>query len=127
MRAQARLAGLLLALSGCVSPPPEAYVPGGSSATAASAVAIGNNARGEACRMLRSGDGADVFCGDWGSPSARVRQVAAAPVTTLAAQSNAALSGRMTCDPASATTILGGQPAALMNCRRRVGGWPSFA
>lgn len=127
MRPHLRPAALVLLLAGCVSPPPEAYVPGGSAATAASAVAIGNNARGEPCRMIRSGGGADVFCGEWGAPSARVREVPAEPVATLAANAAGAQAGRMACDAPTVTAVLGGQPAALMNCRRRVGGWPSFA
>ena len=122
------LSGLLaVLLAGCIAPPPEAYVPGGSAATAAEALPIGNNARGEACRMLRSGETADVFCGEWGSPSARVRRVPAAPVPALAAQTAAAQAARMRCEPAAATTVLGGQPAALLTCRRLVGGWPAFA
>lgn len=127
MRATALSGVMALLLAACVAPPPEAYVPGGSSATAAEAVPIGNNARGEACRMLRSGDAAEVFCGEWGSPSARVRRVAAATVPALAAQTVAAQAARMRCESATATTVLGGQPAALMNCRRVVGGWPAFA
>ncbi|MBR0682610.1 CHAT domain-containing protein [Roseomonas eburnea] len=127
MRACFRSAALALLLAGCVRPPPEAYVPGGSSATAATAVAIGSNARGEACRMLRSGGGAEVFCGAWESPSARVRQVAGAPVPELAARATTAQAGRMSCDAPTPTTVLGGQPAAVMNCRRHVGGWPAFA
>lgn len=127
MRAIFRPAALVLLLAGCVEPPPEAYVPGGSAATAETAVAIGTNARGEACRMLRGGGSAQVFCGDWASPSARIRQVAAAPVGSLAQHVAAAQDGRMSCDAPAATSVLGGQPAALMNCRRLVGGWPSFA
>jgi CHAT domain-containing protein len=127
MRATALSGALALLLAACVAPPPEAYVPGGSSATGAEAVPIGNNARGEACRMLRSGDAAEVFCGEWGSPSARLRRVAAQPVPALAAQTAAAQAARMRCEAATPTTVLGGQPAALMNCRRVVGGWPAFA
>jgi CHAT domain-containing protein len=127
MRLTLRPALLSLLLAGCIAPPPEAYVPGGSSASAAQAVPIGSNARGEACRMLRSGDTADVFCGEWTSPSARVRRVAAAPVPALAAQTAAAQAARMSCDAPATTTVLGGQPAALLNCRRHVGGWPAFA
>ncbi|MBR0676598.1 hypothetical protein GXW77_10470, partial [Roseomonas alkaliterrae] len=65
MRAALAVPALALLAAGCVSPPPEAFVPGGSAATAATAVAIGANARGEPCRMLRSGGGAEVFCGEW--------------------------------------------------------------
>lgn len=127
MRAAILAPALVLLVAGCVSPPPEAYVPGGSAATAATAVAIGSNARGEACRMLRSGGGAEVFCGEWTSPSARVRRVTPAPVPALAAQAQASQSSRMACDAPAPTTVLGGQPAALMTCRRHAGGWPAFA
>ncbi|MBR0653408.1 tetratricopeptide repeat protein, partial [Roseomonas terrae] len=127
MRLPLRPIALALLLAGCVAPPPEAYVPGGSAATAAEAVPIGNNARGEACRMLRSGDSAEVFCGEWGSPSARIRQVAAAPIPAMAAQTAAGQAARMQCEAPASTAVLGGQPAALMNCRRHNGGWPAFA
>lgn len=127
MRAPLRPALLLLALGACETPPPEAYVPGGSAPTAAAAFAIGQNARGEDCRMLRSGGGAEVYCGAWESPSARIREVPAAPVPALAAQAAAALDSRLACEAPRATAVLGGQPAALLECRRRVGGWPAFA
>jgi CHAT domain-containing protein len=127
MRAALAVPALALLAAGCASPPPEAFVPGGSAATAATAVAIGANARGEPCRMLRSGGGAEVFCGEWSAPSARIRRVPAAPVPALAAQAQAAQAGRMACEAPAPTTVLGGQPAALMTCRRHAGGWPAFS
>ena len=120
-------ASLLAGLGACTAPPPEAYVPGGSAATAASVVAIGTNAQGEACRMLRSGNGAEILCGEWEAPSARIREVPAAPAMQLAEASRTALAGRLSCDAPTSSTVLGGQPAALMNCRRVAGGWPAFA
>ncbi|WP_237217765.1 tetratricopeptide repeat protein, partial [Falsiroseomonas oryziterrae] len=125
MRAPATL--LLLALAACTAPPPEAYVPGGASTTAASVVAIGSNARGEPCRMVRSGSGAEVLCGEWEAPSARIREVAPAPIPQLADSAAANFAGRLACDAPQTTAVLGGQPAALLQCRRRNGGWPSFA
>lgn len=120
-----RILGLVV-LAGCSGPPPEAYVLGGSAASAPSAVAIGNNARGEPCRMIRSGSSAEVFCGEWGSPSARIRRVPAAPIQSLAAQAMTVAQGRMACEPGNNTTVLGSRDAVLMSCRRQVGGWESF-
>jgi CHAT domain-containing protein len=128
MSAPFRAAGVAVMLLGaCTTPPPEAYVPGGSAAGAASVVAIGNNLQGEPCRMLRSGGGGEVSCGEWDAPSVRVREVPMAPPAQLAEQARTVLAGRLSCEAPLATTVLGGQPAALMNCRRVSGGWPAFA
>ncbi|MFT8245081.1 CHAT domain-containing protein [Roseomonas sp. BN140053] len=117
---------LLLAAAGCVSPPPSAYV-GGSAGGTPTAEAIGRDAAGEECRMVRSGSGADILCGAWDSPSARVREVSPAqPAAALAEQLRAGVSDRLTCGAPAATTILGSQPAALLDCRRVAGGWPAF-
>jgi len=118
---------LLLLLGACTAPPPEAYVPGGSATTAASVLPIGTNARGEPCRMIRSGSGAEVLCGEWESPSVRIREVAPAPIPQLADAAATNAVARLACDAPQATAVLGGQPAALLQCRRRNGGWPSFA
>ncbi|WP_424814114.1 CHAT domain-containing protein [Roseococcus sp. YIM B11640] len=114
----------LLALAACQAPPPEAYVaPSGGGAGLA---VVGRTAAGEECRFARSGTGGDVWCGEWSSPSARIRASGAADPMAALASSNAALADRLDCGPARATTALGGQPAALAECRRRAGGWPAF-
>jgi CHAT domain-containing protein len=123
MRALLPLASLL-ALAACATPPPEAFT---SRGRAAAVEEIGPNARNEACRMLRAGGGAEIFCGEWDGASARVREVPRQPLPALAAEAAASLASRLECEAPRTTAILGGQPAALLSCRRRVGGWPAFA
>ncbi|WP_376087150.1 CHAT domain-containing protein [Roseomonas sp. CCTCC AB2023176] len=114
----------LLALAACTAPPESAYVSGGGTATS---VAIGRTAAGEECRLARSGAGGDVLCGEWSSPSARIRATEAAAPLEAAEAARAGLAARLDCAAPRPTTALGGQPAALMDCRRRAGGWPAFA
>jgi len=124
MRRAAPLA-LAVLLAGCITPPPEAYVSGGRDSPAA--VAIGTDAAGEACTMIRTGAGADIICGGWDSPSARVREVAAAAGTPLAESVGQGVAAQLACGDSAPTTILDGQPATMFDCRRRNGGWPAFA
>ncbi len=119
------LLGLLLALAGCTLPPPSAQV--AAPAEGAAMLDLGRTPAGDACRLARSGSGGDVFCGDWTAPSARIRSVAAPDAMAGASLLSAALSSQMECAAPRATRVLGGQPAALLECRRRVGGWPAFA
>jgi CHAT domain-containing protein len=122
----------LLLLAGCATPPPTAYV-AGSGARSADQVAIGNNAVGEPCTQQEDAShGADIFCGTWLQPSARVRP--GGPATSdrlrqLAAASpwRTALDARFTCGDAASTTVLGGESALVMQCTRRNGGWPHVA
>jgi len=113
-----------LVLGACTAPPPSAYVPGGAGTTAS--VPLGLNAAGEACRMDASGSGADIWCGEWNSPSARLREVPDAPPAQAAEGARAASAARLECDAPRGSTVLGDQPSALMDCRRRAGGWPAF-
>jgi len=121
-----------LFLAGCTAPPKSDYVTGGG--PSASAVDVGRNASGEACTQQASGDGrgSDIFCGTWEQPSAHIRQgesadVAALPELATASPWRAALDVRLSCTTPSTTTILGHQPAMLLQCTRRVGGWPQVA
>ncbi|WP_338663941.1 CHAT domain-containing tetratricopeptide repeat protein [Pararoseomonas sp. SCSIO 73927] len=113
-----------LALGACTAPPPSAYV--AASPAGAAAVSLGRNAAGEECRMVPSGGGADVWCGEWSSPSARLREVPAAPPLQAAEAARAGIAGRLDCAAPRGTTVLGDVPAALADCRRRAGGWPGF-
>lgn len=117
---------LLLVLAACETPPPSAYVsvPSGSGTEM---IALGATASGEECRLSRSGQGGDVWCGEWSSPSARVRPASGGTPVEAADQARAGLASRLDCAAPRATTALGGQPAAIMDCRRRAGGWPAFA
>jgi CHAT domain-containing protein len=73
-----------------------------------------------------------VFCGTWQQPSARVRSGGpgtSAQLAELVATSpwRSAIDNRFRCEPPVATTILGGNPAELMQCTRLVGGWAHVA
>ncbi|MCW3473885.1 CHAT domain-containing protein [Limobrevibacterium gyesilva] len=122
----------LFALAGCTPPPPSAYV-GGGTAQSVAQVSIGNNSVGEACtQQADASQGADIFCGTWVQPSARVRAGGAASAATLRQLATTspwrtALDLRFACGDAAATTILGGEQALVMQCTRRVGGWPHVA
>jgi hypothetical protein len=122
---------LLALLAGCAVPPPDAYVAGGKSEVAG--LALGKNATGEACTQQQTGDNAaDVYCGTWTQPSARVRSAGAADAGALNGLATGsawrrALENRYSCGAPSSTTILGGQPALVMKCTQRLGGWPHLA
>lgn len=119
-------------LTGCAVPPPEAYITGGGKAAAAG-IALGNNAASEPCTQQSQGaTGADVYCGTWQQPSARVRSagpIDAANLLTLATTSpwRMTLNERFACGEPKPTTVLDGLPAAVLSCTRRQGGWPHAA
>ena len=74
----------------------------------------------------------EIFCGTWEQPSAHVRRAEAGDAASLmqlamASPWRSGLDGRFACAPPRPTTILGGQPAALLDCSRRQGGWPQVA
>ncbi len=130
--------GLLLALlgallSGCARPPASAYVHGGIGSTKlGKQIAIGKNAVGEDCTLQPAGAGADVYCGSWHQPSARVSrggEVSAGQLAALATASpwRVGIDQSYLCRPPQATSILGGDPAELLNCTQRLGGWPHVA
>lgn len=123
----------LLALAACQTPPPSAFV-GGAAATAGSGVGLGQNAAGEACTQQSRGGGsaADIFCGSWTQPSGRVQRAGPADAAGLAALATASpwrndLDSRYNCAPPTATTVLGNQPAQILQCTRKIGGWPQVA
>jgi hypothetical protein len=116
---------LLLVLAGCEKPPPDSYYKAESTAQG---TAIGNNATGEACTLVRRGGGADIYCGAWQQPSARIRSGGAAGGTSLMSLATSSpwrveLESRFACgEPKSesASTI-------VLQCGRRAGGWPQVA
>jgi tetratricopeptide (TPR) repeat protein len=129
-----RVASLLavLALAGCETPAPDDYV-GGKAASPDSGVSLGSNAAGESCTQLAAGaSAADIYCGAWQQPSAHVRAAGPADRARLPALATdspwrSALNDRYACGDPTATTVLDGQPAVLMQCARRQGGWPHVA
>jgi CHAT domain-containing protein len=124
-----------LLLLACEKPPDDAYVRGAQAVGGkpASQVSIGKNSVGEDCtQSAGTGQSADVFCGTWQQPSARVRAGgpgAAADLARLATDSpwRAGIETRFLCEPPVATTILGGQPTELLQCTQRMGGWGHVA
>ena len=134
MRSLPAACTLLVLLAACSQPPPDAYV-GGSrlSANSAKGLALGKDAAGEVCVQLPSGTRGvtDVFCGNWTEPAARVQSVrgTSGTVADLATGGpwRLELDHRYACAPPVSTTILGGAPAEMLQCTRRVGGWPQVA
>jgi len=126
---------IVLCLVACAKPPSSAYV-GGSplAAQGNNAINLGVNASGETCNQLPSGtpDTVDVFCGTWQEPAARVSQDGPGGPTTLMSEATsgtwrAGLELRYTCNTPAATSVLGGEPAVVLQCTRRIGGWPQVA
>jgi CHAT domain-containing protein len=128
---------LLVSLGGCAMPPATAFVRGTADEQPVSQIVLGANAAGEACteEVTESGGGAkvaDIYCGTWKEPSAHVATdgpATAADLTAVAAAGpwRSAIDARMQCDAPTTTSILGGQPTIMLQCRRRVGGWPQVA
>jgi CHAT domain-containing protein/tetratricopeptide (TPR) repeat protein len=134
MRPFVTLLLLLLPLAGCEKPPADAYVHGAANAGKPPAqVSIGKNAVGEDCTQSAKDRGsADIYCGTWQEPSAHVRAGGAgdsAQLTQLATASpwRVSIDTRFRCEPPTSTTILGSNPAELMQCTRLVGGWAHVA
>ncbi len=129
----AGLAVALLMLAGCAVPPQSAYVSGHGSGGRQSGLDVGQNAAGESCTQQEiGGGGADVYCGTYEQPSARVRAGGRADPAQLAQLATgstwrAGLNQRYTCEAPSPTTILGDVPAVLLSCVRKIGGWPQVA
>jgi len=121
----------LSVLAACQRPPESAFVGGRTSATT---VALGTNAVGEACTQA-AGEGAeeaDILCGTWDQPAAHVLRgepTAGADLPALVSTGTwrAGLDRRLACPDAAASTEILGQPALILHCTRRVGGWPQLA
>ena len=125
---------LTVSLVSCDTPPHDAYVESSVATRTEGQVAIGKNAVGEECTQATidangSTPGADVFCGTWTQPSASVRAGSPGDITQLVANSpwRTSINDRFACQAPTTTTILGGQPAQLLQCTRRVGGWAHVA
>ncbi|HEY4254685.1 MAG TPA: CHAT domain-containing tetratricopeptide repeat protein [Roseomonas sp.] len=113
---------LLTVLGACSRPPDSAFVP---VASGGSLVEVGKSAANEDCRMARSNDGGDIWCGAWETPAVRIRRGIGATAMDAATQARESLAARLDCAAPRRTTALGAE-AALLDCRRRQGGWPAF-
>jgi CHAT domain-containing protein len=125
---------LLLTLGSCATPSASDYAHAlPTVAKPAAQVSIGKNAVGEDCTQTSPERGAaDVYCGTWQEPSARVREGTAGSGAQLEQIATASpwrdtIDTRFRCNPPAATTILNGSPAELLQCTRLVGGWPHVA
>src|SRR5271166_2984470 len=124
---------VLSSLAGCAQPQPSAFV-GGGAAQSTEGVSLGTNASGESCNQLpgNAPDTVAVFCGTWQQPAATIRTERASGGAT---PMSVATSGRwrdtidlrFACDAPVAASILGDAQAAVLQCRRRIGGWPQVA
>jgi CHAT domain-containing protein len=134
---RALLRGLTLAflLASCTQPPDSAFIGGTRLASRSDkGVSLGQNASGESCNQLPSGaaGSVDIFCGTWQQPAARIRADGPADAASLMALATSgpwrdALNERFACSAPRATTILRGDPAVVLQCTRRIGGWPQVA
>ena len=118
--------GLLAALAACDSPPASSRF---NAKSDAASVPIGDNKTGEPCKMANlKGGGADITCGEWTQPSARIRPGGPAgpgDLATLATKSSwrNEIESRFACgepQPDSSNTV-------ILQCSRRAGGWAQVA
>jgi CHAT domain-containing protein len=133
---------LVLTLASCAQPPADIIA---SKATQDSGKTVtypaGKNQVGEACHYQMMSDtlgpsfakGFDVFCGSWQQPSGHIYQ-AVAPVAAggLAGAATdgpwrAGIDQRLSCGRPVVTSVVGGAPAALLQCTQLDGGWPHLA
>ena len=104
-----------------------------SAARPVAQVSIGKNSVGEDCTQQAESGRAPTCSAAPGS--SRVRGFAPAEPgnagelaqLATASQWRSGLDNRFRCEPPVATTILGGNPAELMQCTRLVGGWAHVA
>ncbi len=124
--------GLVALLVSCTAPPPSAYVSGSDATVSAARIALGANRAGEQCAASRGVHGALIYCGSWSQPSATVvdgPSSSPSGILTLATSSDwrAGIEQQYACAAPTATSILGGDPAELLTCTQRLGGWPHVA
>ena len=123
---------LLPLLAACAVPPPESYSSVGGSGRPDRAVDLGANAIGESCVQAEgSTTSAEVYCGTWKQPSARVRSAGPADDQRLQALVTSGpwrtnLDANYSCG-APRSVSLSGATALQLDCTRRSGGWPQVA
>jgi len=142
MRALWLLSLMLTAIAtGCEGPPPEAYVTGSKGSDKPAAVPAGTNEAGESCRYqlisaasegVASQRDAVVYCGSWDEPSGRIFDLgdagsAGSPASLVASGSwRNYVNQRFDCGGPAGSSFAGGS-AEIMQCTRRLGGWPHVA
>ena len=100
---------------------------------AGKSVTVGSNAVGEVCsQRFDSTRSASIYCGTWEQPSARISSGGTVGVETLSKLATQGvwrmgLDERFQCGDPVPTTLLGEQPTVLLECTRRIGGWPHLA
>ena len=130
-RAIATAFGFML-LAGCTAATPGAEGPR-STETGRESVVVGSNTVGERCtQQSDSTRSASVYCGTWEQPSARISRGPPASADTLSELATRSdwrteLNNRFICNDPVRTALLGSQPSVIMQCTRRVGGWPHVA
>ncbi len=130
-RAIATAFGFML-LAGCTAATPGAEGPR-STETGRESVVVGSNTVGERCtQQSDSTRSASVYCGTWEQPSARISRGTPASADTLSELATRSdwrteLNNRFVCNDPVQTALLGPQPSVIMQCTRRVGGWPHVA
>lgn len=127
--------------TGCEGPPPEAYVTGAPGSAKAAAVPAGTNEAGETCRYqltstasegVASQRDAVIYCGNWDQPSGRIFDLgdagsAGSPASLVASGSwRNYVNQRFDCGGPAGSNFAGGS-AEIMQCSRRLGGWPHVA
>jgi tetratricopeptide (TPR) repeat protein len=121
-----------LLIAGCTAPPPSAYSNVGG-AHGPGAVALGDNAAGEACTQTENepGRGYAIYCGNWKQPSANLQRGNPADATQLGGLATGSpwrqhIDTFLECGAPSPTTILQ-SPAVVLRCTRRLEGFPQTA
>ncbi len=118
---------ILAALAGCATSPTA------TTGRTAEPVAVGLNTAGERCVENRDSAGsAAIYCGTWEQPSARMVSGGPADASSVASLATASgwrsgLEARFACGAPAPTTLLGNQPTVILQCTRRIGGWPQLA
>ena len=119
-------------LAGCTAATPGAEGPR-STETGRESVVVGSNTVGERCtQQSNSTRSASIYCGTWEQPSARISRGTPASADTLSELATRSdwrteLNNRFICNDPVQTALLGSQPSVIMQCTRRVGGWPHVA
>jgi CHAT domain-containing protein len=117
----------LASLAACATPPQDAYIDSKTSQAAVVVVPLGIDAAGKTCEQQAQPNGdAFIFCGEWSQPSGHVVHGPAGPLNVLATASpwRTGIDHRFDCADPRPATVLGDIQAVVLDCRRKIGGWP---